>query len=720
MSVPILSVAIQNEHDTVTARQRARQIARLLGFDAQDQTRISTAVSEIARNAFNYANGGRAEYLLEGRTAPQLFIVRITDNGPGIRDLNTILEGRYQSKTGMGLGIIGARRLMDQFQIDSTAGKGTTVWLKKLLSKRASLVGPSDLSRITAALVQERPQNAFEELQHQNQELLGALEEIRSRQAELIRLNRELEDTNRGVVALYAELDEKADHLRRADELKSKFLSNMSHEFRSPLNSILALSGLLINRADGDLTPPQDQQVVYIRRAAQDLMELVNDLLDLAKVEAGKVEVRPLEFEVENLFAALRGMLRPLLLNQAVDLIFDDATHIPRVFSDEGKVSQILRNFISNALKFTERGEIRVSAALTEEAEVRFCVSDTGIGIAAENIDLIFQDFAQVDNPIQKRVRGTGLGLPLSRKLALVLGGNVGVRSQLGSGSDFTLQIPLRYHGDEPELPVAEPIEVLHDPSRVPLLVVDDRPEMMVMYRSYLAASEFDMWPASNTREAEEAIERVRPAAIVLDIILRAEDSWAFLAGLKRDDRTSGIPVLVASTVEDRNKGFHLGADSYILKPFEQADLLRELRTLVGQMATTRALIIDDQERDRYVLKQRLRDLPLQIMEAAGGVEGLRLASERRPDVIFLDLSMPDLSGFDVLRKLKSHAATADIPVIIVTSLVLSEGDRQRLPERDIVIVRKDRLEQTDFAELLRSSGVAVRNQNALTERVVS
>ena len=206
--------------------------------------------------------------------------------------------------------------------------------------------------------MQERPQNAFEELQYQNQELLGALEEIRSRQAELIRLNRELEDTNRGVVALYAELDEKADHLRRADELKSKFLSNMSHEFRSPLNSILALSGLLMNRADGELTPPQEQQVVYVRRAAQDLLELVNDLLDLAKVEAGKVKARPLEFEVENLFAALRGMLRPLLLNQAVDLIFDDATHIPRVFSDEGKVSQILRNFISNALKFTERGEI--------------------------------------------------------------------------------------------------------------------------------------------------------------------------------------------------------------------------------------------------------------------------------------------------------------------------------------------------------------------------
>src|SRR5580692_6994826 len=411
MAGTILTLSMASERDTVAARQRARQIARLLGFEAQDQTRISTAVSEIARNAFNYAGGGRVEYSIEGRTSPQLFIIRIKDSGPGVRDLETILEGRYKSLTGMGMGILGARRLMDQFQIDTTPGLGTTVWLKKLLPRRAPLWRAQDLPGLAESLAGESPRDEFQELQYQNQELLNALEEIRSRQTELSRLNQELEDTNRGVVALYAELDEQADHLRRADELKSRFLSNMSHEFRSPLNSILALSGLLLSRSDGDLSSEQDQQIGYIKRAAQDLLELVNDLLDLAKVEAGKVEVRPLEFEVENLFAALRGMLRPLLLNQAVDLIFDDATHIPRVFSDEGKVSQILRNFISNALKFTERGEIRVSAALAGDGEIRFCVSDTGIGIAAENIDLIFQDFAQVDNPIQKRVRGTGLGL---------------------------------------------------------------------------------------------------------------------------------------------------------------------------------------------------------------------------------------------------------------------------------------------------------------------
>src|SRR5580700_8393582 len=357
MAGTILTLAIASERDTVAARQRARQIARLLGFDSQDQTRISTAVSEIARNAFNYAGGGRIEYSIEGRTSPQLFIIKIRDCGPGVRDLESILEGRYKSSTGMGMGILGARRLMDKFEIESVPGKGTTIWLKKLLPARSRVWKPTDLPGLAAQLAGEGPQDAFQELQHQNQELLNALEEIRTRQIELSRLNRELEDTNRGVVALYAELDEKADHLRRADDLKSRFLSNMSHEFRSPLNSILALSGLLLDRSDGELTAEQDQQVGYVKRAAQDLLELVNDLLDLAKVEAGKVEAKPLEFEVANLFAALRGMLRPLFLNQSVDLIFDNATHVPTLFSDEGKISQILRNLISNALKFTEKGE---------------------------------------------------------------------------------------------------------------------------------------------------------------------------------------------------------------------------------------------------------------------------------------------------------------------------------------------------------------------------
>lgn len=694
MSLAILSAEIRTEHDTVYARQRARQIARLLGFDAQDQTRISTAVSEIARNAFNYASGGRIEFLVEGATRPQLFVMRVNDRGLGIRNLDEILEGRYESHTGMGLGMIGAKRLMDQFRVDTKPGQGTTVVLTKLIPRRAPILAERDLAAIAQSLASERPQDPLQELQFQNKELIRALEEVRARQQELTRVNRELEDTNRGVVALYAELDEKADHLRRADELKSKFLSNMSHEFRSPLNSILALSGLLRDRSDGPLTHDQEQQVGYIRKAAQDLLELVNDLLDMAKVEAGKLEARPIEFELANLFGALRGMLRPMLLNQQVDLAFDDVADLPPIFSDEGKVSQILRNFISNALKFTERGEVRVSARLVGDNEICIAVSDTGIGIAPEDRELIFQDFVQLDSPIQRRVKGTGLGLPLSRKLANFLGGSVAVQSELGVGSTFSLSIPRVYRDASWQEPAAAAGQQEKPAEGRPVLVVEDNPEIILAYQSYLRDTGFRVVAAPTTREAERALEQIEPVAIILDIILRSEDAWALLPSVKNDPRTKDIPVIVASTTEEQAKGFHLGADAYIVKPVERAELLRTLRRLTGEESRDTVLIIDDNEVDRYLLRQHLKNLPLSIAEEASGQAGLARAANLKPDLIFLDLTMPDMTGFEVVEELRRRRETSSTPVVIVTSRILSNSEAARLTEQCSGIIGKSNLNE--------------------------
>src|SRR5262245_50368101 len=253
MRWPVLTVTIKYEHDVVAARRRARQIAGLLGFDAQDQSRIATAVSEIARNAYNYADGGRVEFLVEGEGAQQTLLIEVKDQGPGIADLESVLQGQYRSATGMGLGIMGARRLMDACEISSSRGIGTSVLMKKTLPKRAARVTTERLQALADQLATDRPQNPLEEIQQQNGELLRLLDELRRRQDDLERLNRELEDTNLGVIALYAELDEKASALRRSDEMKSRFLSNMSHEFRTPLNSIMALTQLLLGRIDGDL-----------------------------------------------------------------------------------------------------------------------------------------------------------------------------------------------------------------------------------------------------------------------------------------------------------------------------------------------------------------------------------------------------------------------------------------------------------------------------------
>src|SRR5579871_1103133 len=266
---------------------------------------------------------------------------------------------------------------------------------------------------------------------------------LEKHEAEVAALRTEIEETNRGVVALYAELDDKAAQLKEALDLKSRFLSYMSHEFRTPLTSVRNLSAILLQCMDGPLTAEQQRQVQFIRTSIQELSEMVDDLLDLAKVDAGRITVSPEWFEMVDLFAALRGMFKPIVLTSSVSLVLEEPKSIPRLFTDDKKLSQILRNFISNALKFTQQGEVRVTARLIGEAEVEFAVTDTGIGIAAEHLPTLFADFVQIDTRLQRRLRGTGLGLSLARKFAELLGGQVGAQSELGVGSRFWVTIPV-------------------------------------------------------------------------------------------------------------------------------------------------------------------------------------------------------------------------------------------------------------------------------------
>ncbi|WP_047197353.1 sensor histidine kinase [Caldimonas brevitalea] len=270
---------------------------------------------------------------------------------------------------------------------------------------------------------------------------------LAAKTAEVEALRAELEETNRGVLALYAELDTQAEALRQATELKSRFLAYMSHEFRTPIGSIRSIARLLMDRVDGPLTPEQETQVRFIQETSAEFSEMVDDLLDLAKVEAGRVEISPAWFEMVDLFSALRGMFKPVLTNPDVVLVFEEPQDVPPLYNDDRKLAQILRNFISNALKFTLKGEVRVSARRDDQDQVTFAVSDTGIGIAPEFHHAIFQDFAQVDSPIQKRLRGTGLGLSLSKRLAELLGGSVALQSELNVGSTFSVTLPVRLPG---------------------------------------------------------------------------------------------------------------------------------------------------------------------------------------------------------------------------------------------------------------------------------
>jgi signal transduction histidine kinase/CheY-like chemotaxis protein len=550
MNRSLLRLDLVQDRDIVAARQRARQVSALLGFDSQDQVRIATAVSELARNAIRHAGGGTLEFMLTeapsrgvtAKSSPFLQIV-ISDNGPGIANLNDAITDSANGE--LKLGLVAARRLMDTFDVYSGKGRGTTITLGKFLPRRSEGFPAARADAVADQLAAYTTTDPTVEIQQQNGELLRSLEELRLRKEELARLNAELEDTNRGVMALYAELEERAAHLRLADETKTRFLSAVSHEFRTPVNSILALSKILLHRLDGTLTPEQEKQVSYIRQAAEQLSTMVDDLLDLRKVESGKLQIRVESFNVTDLFGALRGMFKSLSIKDNVSLSFEEIGPLPELHTDQGKVSQILRNLISNALKFTEAGSVRVTAKLAADTDmIVFSVADTGIGIAPENHRHIFEEFTQVENPLQKTVKGTGLGLPLSQRLAGLLGGSIDVASELGKGSVFSLAIPLRLESSAP----------------------------------------------------------------------------------------LGTPVLVEAH------------------------------------AARRVLIVDDNEIERYALRQFLPSSSFEVLEASGGYDGLRLARQSHPDLVFLDLAMPDVHGLEVLKMLKAIDETRHIPVILFTS----------------------------------------------------
>ncbi|NML16871.1 ATP-binding protein [Azohydromonas caseinilytica] len=564
MNRVLVRMPLAGAADVVAARQAAHRVAERLGLDRQAQTRIATAVSEIARNAVAHAGGGEVEFAADAPAQPQHLCVSVSDRGGGIAELDAMLSGQKSFPPGRGTGLLSARRLVDRFEIDSTPA-GTTVRLAQRIPRAATarLTAPA-LQAVGAGLggTQADPLAVLHE---QDRELIQSLTDLQERQAEAARLNRELEETNRGVVALYSELDQKAEQLRSASDMKSRFLSHMSHEFRTPLNSILALSRLLADGVDGELNREQQRQVEYIRRSAQGLLDMVNDLLDLAKVEAGKLDIRPTTFTVQELFAGLRGSLKPLLVNPAVDLLFDDPAGLPEVRADEQKLAQVLRNLISNALKFTQQGHVRVGARHdTAAGRIVFTVEDTGIGIAPEHLDTIFEEFEQVQGALQRG--GTGLGLPLSRRLAQLMGGDVTVRSTPGAGSTFELFLPVRY-------------------------------------------GSFAAPPA----QAEGAME--------------------------------DAPQLV---------------------------------------------VIDDEEAFRYVIRHIAQDAGLRVLEAADGEAGLALVRDSRPDLVILDLHMPRLDGFAVLRALAADAALRATPVVVCTSQALTLEHKRALAAAYAIVPKHD------------------------------
>ena len=472
------------------------------------------------------------------------------------------------------------------------------------------------------------------------------------------------------------------EELRRADQLKSQFLANMSHELRTPLNSIIGFSKVILKGIDGPITDLQREDLTAIYNAGQHLLGLINDILDLSKLEAGKMRLSYEEVNIGEIIHSVMSTAAGLVKDKPIKLIEDVPPDLPTVRADPMRIRQVVLNLVSNAAKFTAEGHIRVFARRQESpeglAEILVGVEDTGPGIAPEDMEKLFKPFSQVDASPTRKTGGTGLGLSISRSLVELHGGRIWVESEVGKGSTFYFTLPL-----------LRPQEEAEEEEQI-ILAVEDDTKVIALYQRYLTPHGYRVVPVTDPNQALPRARELQPVAILLDIMMPGRDGWSVLEELKQDEETKHIPVIVCSILEEQERGFSLGAAAYLVKPIYQEDLLAALRQLDVIDGLRSVLLVEDNAEDRTLMRKILQEIgPLTIHESSNGEEALAAIQRERPDLVILDLLMPGMDGFTFLEKVRGEEALRDLPIIIYTQADLSPSDRARLQQMTQGLIRK-------------------------------
>ena len=583
-----------------------------------------------------------------------------------------------------------------------------------------------------------------EELEEQSRALRESRAQLESQQAELEQINVQLEEQAQALEhqkdALqqsHAILTAKSDELQRANEYKSEFLANMSHELRTPLNSTLILAKLLADNKEGNLNETQVKYAQTISSAGKDLLTLINDVLDLSRIEAGKIDVSAEPVSLASVTDSLVKLIQPQALEKRLQFAATIDPGTPdEIHTDPQRLSQILKNLLSNALKFTQQGEVELRIFRNGPSTVSFAVRDSGVGIEPHQHDVIFEAFRQADGSIHRKYGGTGLGLSISRDLAQLLGGTISVQSAPGTGSTFTLTLPLEYsaairpaaartpssghfrpEGSATEAPAGHPGAARARPSAVPaavnpalaaasiaddrdqltpgvrlILVVEDDVPFALILRDLAHEMKFQTVVVHSAGDALIAADRYRPSAILLDINLPDFSGLGVLDQLKRNPRTRHIPVHVASVADYKREALELGAVGYALKPARREELVEALQRIEDKLSQSlrRVLIVEDDPRQRESLRQLLGNGDVQITAVESAGEALKELGAATFDCVVLDFNLPDLSGYDLLERMARQEEVSFPPVIVYTGRSLSRDEEQRLGRYSKSIIIKD------------------------------
>ena len=493
------------------------------------------------------------------------------------------------------------------------------------------------------------------------------------------------------------ELERQAlEEMRRADELKTQFLANMSHELRTPLNSIIGFSRVILKGIDGPVTDLQQQDLTAIYNAGQHLLGLINDILDLSKIEAGKMELAFEEVNIADLVNSVMSTAVGLVKDKPVELRKEIQPDLPIIHADPIRVRQILLNLISNAAKFTEEGYIEVAARLAKGphglSEILVKVEDTGPGIAPEDQHKLFRPFSQVDASLTRKTGGTGLGLSITRNLVEMHGGRIWLESEVGKGATFYFT-----------LPVIQPSQTGADESERIVLVVEDDTDVIHLYQRYLTPRGYRVIPLTEPNMAVARARELKPMAILLDIMMPERDGWQVLQELKKHSETRDIPVIVISIVEERERGFSLGAADYLHKPVLEEDLARALEKLDPDGRVKDVLVVEDDPSDLYLVTRLLNEIgPYTVRTAENGEEALKLIRKRQPDAVILDLLLPKLNGFAVVEEVRSRPEWQNLPIIIFTAADLSPAELAQLRAATQGLIQKGSLDTESLLEHLQ------------------
>jgi PAS domain S-box-containing protein len=506
-----------------------------------------------------------------------------------------------------------------------------------------------------------------------------------------------------------------------ANRTKSEFLATMSHELRTPLNSIIGFSDILLDQVFGELNEKQTRYVGNVLKSGKHLLELINSILDISKVEAGKMELQYEMFYLDDVFREVKTIVSPLAAKKSINFQIDSAENIPKIKADKGKIKQILYNLLSNAIKFTpEEGNVRIIPS-TSENMVHVAVEDTGIGIAENDRDKLFKPFVQLDSTANREYEGTGLGLALINKFIELHDGSLEVESEEGKGSTFTFSIPVDppernelIPEDKVEKKIPEPIvdeesfvATPHNPKGDdPVVVVaEDDPKSRELMLAMLSSKGYHAIGVERGDQVIKKVKELKPLAITLDIMMPGQDGWTVLDKLKKDIHTRDMPVIMISVLDRAKIDSMWTVEDYFVKPLDKTDLIETLERVRKNMKPedTTILVVDDEEQDRELIHSMLDSENFGILDAAGGEEAIKIIQKQQPDIVLLDLMMPKFSGYDVIEYIQKQDPTSKISIIVCTAQELTEENRKILDDNVACIMHKGMFRRQELVQLINN-----------------